>query len=639
MRGKDPDWFGRLLRACLPKGLSLLFSRATLIRLAFTIVGSIAISLTEVVSVAAVLPLVQILMGGSVDEGLPGTIGRVLGISNQNVLMGLLAGTVFGGMLLRSLFTLFFRWWSLGFLAFQNVATSVKLMRYYLTAPYSLHLRRTPSEFLRTMSDAVAQVYSMIVGGILSAATEGFSIVLMLVLLLFTMPIPTLIILGYFGLATVVMQRVVRPRMLAASESGLEAAVETYHSSMRALFGIKEIKLRQAWSHFVDDYGKARAKGVSAGRLTAYLTEAPKYILEILFVIGIALAVVVTVVTSQQDTALASLAMIMVVGVRMLPSFVRGLASFNMVRAGAPALALVLADLRDAEREWAANPPEERPEGAPRLPLTRDVVMHDVHFRYPTSPADVIDGVDLTIPKGSSIAFVGGSGAGKTTLVDLLLGLHAPGSGRITVDGVDIQTCMHEWQASLAMVPQEVYHFDADIRTNVAFDQRDDEIDDDRVRAALAQAELTDMVAEMPDGLYTQLGDHGTRLSGGQRQRIGIARALYRNPALLVLDEATSSLDNETEHHITRTIHELRGDITVVIVAHRLSTVRQCDLVAYLEHGRITALGTFDEVRRMSERFDRLVRLGNLETKVTLDDLDDENDSVTEAEQELIADD
>lgn len=613
----------QLIRPFVPRGISLLFSPAVRVRLVLAALGSAFLAFTEAISIAAVLPLVQILTGGDYQSGTVGTLWTVVGQPSATAFTAMLAATVFAGMLIRNVFTLFFRWWLLGFTGEQNAQTASKLLTYYLTAPYPLHLRRGVPDFLRVMNDAVGQVYSQYVGGMMAAFIEFINVALLLGVLLITIPGPTLMMLAYFGLAAFVMQRVVRPRALRASLDGLEASEQTYKASFRPLHGIKELVLRKAWRHFVDEYRSARMAGVRAGRRGAFLSEAPKHIMEIVFVVGMALAVVIIMSTNTSGTAMSILALVMVVGVRTLPSMVRGLASLNSVKAAKPGLNMVLEDLRDAEQLWRREPPNDRPTRAERLRLRDKVFIEDVYFRYPTGTEDVLRGVSLTIPKGHSVAFVGGSGAGKTTLVDIILGLHTPTSGRVLVDDTDIQDRLTDWQASLAMVPQDVYLFDDDLRTNIAFDQRDAEIDDARISEVVAQAELQDLVAKLPQGLLTEIGDRGSRLSGGQRQRVGIARALYRDPSLLVLDEATSALDNETEHHITRTISQLHGDITVVIVAHRLSTVRQCDQVIYLEDGMIAAQGTFDEVRAQSPRFDRLVRLGNLEQKVTLDDLEE----------------
>ncbi|HQE30643.1 MAG TPA: ABC transporter ATP-binding protein [Propionibacteriaceae bacterium] len=613
----------QLIRPFVPRGISLLFSPAVRLRLVLAALGSAFLAFTEAISIAAVLPLVQILTGGDYQSGTVGTLWTVVGQPSATAFTAMLAATVFAGMLIRNVFTLFFRWWLLGFTGEQNAQTASKLLTYYLTAPYPLHLRRGVPDFLRVMNDAVGQVYSQYVGGMMAAFIEFINVALLLGVLLITIPGPTLMMLAYFGLAAFVMQRVVRPRALRASLDGLEASEQTYKASFRPLHGIKELVLRKAWRHFVDEYRSARMAGVRAGRRGAFLSEAPKHIMEIVFVVGMALAVVIIMSTNTSGTAMSILALVMVVGVRTLPSMVRGLASLNSVKAAKPGLNMVLEDLRDAEQLWRREPPNDRPTRAERLRLRDKVFIEDVYFRYPTGTEDVLRGVSLTIPKGHSVAFVGGSGAGKTTLVDIILGLHTPTSGRVLVDDTDIQDRLTDWQASLAMVPQDVYLFDDDLRTNIAFDQRDAEIDDARISEVVAQAELQDLVAKLPQGLLTEIGDRGSRLSGGQRQRVGIARALYRDPSLLVLDEATSALDNETEHHITRTISQLHGDITVVIVAHRLSTVRQCDQVIYLEDGMIAAQGTFDEVRAQSPRFDRLVRLGNLEQKVTLDDLEE----------------
>ena len=234
-------------------------------------------------------------------------------------------------------------------------------------------------------------------------------------------------------------------------------------------------------------------------------------------------------------------------------------------------------------------------------------------FRYPDAAEPVLNGINLYVPAGTSLALVGRSGAGKSTLVDLILGLQRPTAGLILADSIDVGTQLKAWQAGLAMVPQDVYLLEGSIRDNVYFTPGVDDPDDARLRSAIEQASLADLIDNVPDGLETQVGDRGTRLSGGQRQRVGLARALFRSPHLLVLDEATSALDNETEHEVSQTITRLHGQITTILVAHRLSTVKHCDQVAFLEDGRVSALGTFDELRRQSPAFARLVALGSLD--------------------------
>ncbi len=247
------------------------------------------------------------------------------------------------------------------------------------------------------------------------------------------------------------------------------------------------------------------------------------------------------------------------------------------------------------------------------MPLTDELLVDDVSYTYPGGMAAVLSGVDLAIPAGASVALVGGSGAGKTTLVDVILGLHPPAEGRVLVDGTSIDEDLAAWQRSIGFVPQDVYLLDDTLRANIAFGEPDELIDDERVRSSIRLAQLEEHVATLPEGLETRVGERGTRLSGGQRQRLGIARALYRQPTVLVLDEATSALDNETERRVTDVIRALHGAVTVIVVAHRLSTVMNCDQIVFLEAGRISATGSFDEVRRQSEAFDHLVELGTLD--------------------------
>nr|WP_276548702.1 ATP-binding cassette domain-containing protein [Brachybacterium muris] len=246
------------------------------------------------------------------------------------------------------------------------------------------------------------------------------------------------------------------------------------------------------------------------------------------------------------------------------------------------------------------------------MTLSKSLRIEDVHYRYPGAEHEVLRGIDLDIPAGSSVAFVGSSGAGKTTLVDLVLGLLSPTSGSVRVDGKDIAEGIDSWQSICGVVAQDVFIAEDTVRKNVLFDVPVEEADEQRLRQAVKMAQLEDVVEALPGGLDGDVGDWGSRLSGGQRQRLGIARALYRSPRLLVLDEATSALDNETERRVTETVNALHGDMTVIVVAHRLSTVKNVDTVVYMEDGRVAGTGTFDELRLSNAGFAYLVELGDL---------------------------
>lgn len=273
------------------------------------------------------------------------------------------------------------------------------------------------------------------------------------------------------------------------------------------------------------------------------------------------------------------------------------------MRVGLPALDLVATDTR-----LALTTPV--PAAQDRLPFTRYMHLDRVGFRYSDADSDVLTDVTLEIPFGSSVAVVGPSGSGKSTLIDLILGMHEPSRGTITVDGIDLAGHVPGWRQNIGLVPQSVPMINASVTANVTFDLAA-EVDDHLLECARAAA-LTDVVAALPQGWDTVVGEHGNRLSGGQRQRVGIARALYRRPRLLVLDEATSALDNDTEDRVSQTVAALRGRATVIVVAHRLSTIQRCDQIVYLDGGRVLDQGTFAQLRESNADFDRLVRLGEL---------------------------
>ncbi len=603
--------------------LRILFPPATRAKLLLSFVGSVAVSFVETASLLLLLPLLD-LLGGGTGTAVTATLSKLLGNPPRQTLVLILVGAVLGGFILKDIFTLWYRWWAIGFTNRLQVETSTRMLDYFLHAPYAMHLQRTLGDLMRSMGESVSQFYSRTVAGVLGIVTESLTILTMMGALIFIMPVQALLLIAYFGLAGLAYLKFVKPRVDEAGTRQLDASRASFEAAVHSFGGIKEIQIRHSQPHFTDRYRQAALTNAEAARTSSFLGEAPKYLLEVLFILGLGVLVLTTQDSNATAGAVGTLALLAAAAFRILPSMTRLISNITSVRAGEPARKLLFAELAEEQR---LAPRNERLTDDTILPLHKEIRFEDVSFTYGDATEPVLKGVSFVIPAGSSLALVGGSGAGKTTLADLLLGLHKPTSGRILVDGVDIATHMAPWQNNIAFVPQDVFHMDLPFSLNITFDQYLEEVDQERLHNALKQAQLLDLVEMLPKGLETTIGDRGIRLSGGQRQRIGIARALYRNPRLLVLDEATSALDNDTERKITETINRLHGSLTIVVIAHRLSTVRDVDTIVLLREGRVAGTGTFAELTSSNEEFAHLVALGTLEDGPPADSKIDPEDS------------
>jgi ABC-type multidrug transport system fused ATPase/permease subunit len=594
----------------LPEGLGALFSHQTRRRLALAGVGAVGLSLLDTIGVLATLPLFQVVAGVPVEEGALGTVGDVLGVSDPQRLVLLLCLFIVVVFVTKSVLAFLFRRWQVHFLADQQSVTSADILRRYLSAPYAFHLMRTPAELLRTVNEGVGMTYSGVVA-CLQVLIEVCNIVFVMGALVIVAPWPALFTLVYFVFFGSLLMRLTRVRLQRSGSRTIAAATDAYRLAMQSLNAVKEIKLRDSAEDFADRFLEARRRAAHSGADGTVYTDLPKYAFDVIFVVGVALlAAGLFAADDGGGQPLVTLGLFVAAGSRLLPSVVRLLASVGTARIADAPVRLVLQELHDlaaSEQAFASRA------GAAGPVPAGDIRVEDLWYRYPSTDVDVLRGIDLVIPAGSSLAVVGSSGAGKSTLVDLLLGLHEPTSGRITAGGLDVMDNLVGWQSTLAVVPQEVYLADASLRANIAFGDRPEDIDADRVAEAVRRANLEHVVAALPDGLDAWVGERGVRLSGGQRQRVGIARALYRQPRLLVLDEATSALDNKTERTVTETIGGLAGEITVVVVAHRLSTVRHTDQLVFLDAGVVKAAGSFEEVRRRNADFAELVALAGLE--------------------------
>lgn len=588
-----------------------ILDRPTKLRLGFATFVSLLLALLDTAAIVLMLPLVDLASGTRPTSGVMATVSHALGDPAVGRLTVYVTVAVVLLFVAKDLGAMAFTWWMSRFKALNRVRTSTAILEHYLSSPYTSISRRSTSELIRTMVDAVVQVYGSVVYGLMQVVTSGLSMLAIFAALLYTAPLPTLALVAYLGLASAFYLRIMKPKATRAGRASAAASEAAWRSAFAAIGGLKETRVRGSEAVFVQRFESASMRGVRPAQVAEFISGAPRYLLEILFVIAVGVILVVGTASGPASAGAGSvvglLAMFVAAGFRVLPAVTAVLGSVSSIRFGLPYLGLV-----HAEIEQMVKTEEPSRTGLGRLEFASGVVVDGVSFRYPGTARDALDRVSLTVPYGGSLALVGGSGAGKTTLVDTLLGLHQPTSGRITVDGHDVAEHLRGWQANIGYVPQDVFLLDATLAENIAFDEEPDQIDPSRLAAAIEQAQLGDVVAGLPEGVESQIGERGSRLSGGQRQRVGIARALYRQPRLLVLDEATSALDNETEHRISDAITGLRGQVTVVIVAHRLSTVRHADTIAFMEDGRVVTTGTFDQVRRENDRFDRLVRLGSL---------------------------
>ncbi|MBK5238148.1 MAG: ABC transporter ATP-binding protein [Actinomycetales bacterium] len=588
-----------------PNGVGILFSKPTRVRLMLVIAGYVGLSLLDTVGVASMVPLMTILSGGNYQTGIVGTLWTALGSPSAAVFTQYIAIIAVLAFLLKGVFGIVSRWWSLGFLMRQQNETAIGLMRSYLLAPYSLHRERNTTEFIEIIKATVPASYSAI-NAALSFTAELATILAVSATLIVVDPGLALVALAFFGVSGLVFQAVIRNRSRHLGAQMIESSISATKAIMHGFGGIKEVKLRNNPTPFVSEFAQAQRRLSSSQRVATLISELPKYFFEILFVSGIAILSVVMFSSRDSAQALGSLAMFGAAGFRLLPSATRLLASFNGARLGNQAIEKLIGELSMVHKLNSRSPT------VGLLSYSGEISIHDVDFSYGTGKA-ILKDINLKIPRGSSLAVVGASGAGKTTLIDLLLGLQEPNSGTITCGGLSIYESLADWQSNIGFVPQDVFLMDASLQENIVFDEHVDDVDVDRLNDAIRRSQLDGLVEASPEGLNVRVGDRGVKLSGGQRQRVGIARALYRQPSVLVLDEATSALDNETEQRITETIEALGGDVTVVVVAHRLSTVKGCDQFVMLNNGRVESAGTFSTVVEKSPSFAKMVKLASLD--------------------------
>ena len=497
------------------------------------------------------------------------------------------------------------------FIEYSEAKFTSQLYRSYMNKSYLFHKSKNSADIIRNIWVSSPALFNKLFMPFIQITMEAVILVSLLSVLIAAEPLISVISIALVGTPLVLFYLFIRHRMTSWGRS-----MEDTNSRMliwlnQGLGALKDTKILNREQYFIDIFSHNAWQRARHSLRISIAPHFPRLVSEIM-VMG-AMVGAIVYFSLQEDsieTIIPTLGLFGIAAVRMLPSVNRISHAANVIKSGTPAVENFFEDFHRPS-------PQDDSEAhvkVPPLPFNRELSIENVSFYYPGVETPALESINLSIEKGAMIGLVGSSGSGKSTLVDLLLGLLPAHSGRICVDGVDIQKETRAWTGNIGFVPQTIYLLDDTLTANIAIGLPKEEIDEDRIHAVLKGAQLDDFIDSQAKGVLTIIGENGIRLSGGQRQRIGIARALYDDPAVLVMDEATSALDNETEQKISHAINQLSGDKTLIIIAHRLSTVRHCDTIVFMENGRIVDQGSFDALNARNPEFQNLVRLSAMDS-------------------------
>ena len=480
---------------------------------------------------------------------------------------------------------------------------SKRLIHGYLAMPYLRFTSRNSAELIRNAHESSMALASWVLFPGIVLAAEAFVIVALCIILLLTSPWVALGAFAFLGSLVLVLLRIVQPRLHAFGLAVQEHTSASLKSIQQTLHGLRDIRLQGKEDFFEDDFGRTREQLARAYSFRGVLIDIPRISLETSVLLIVILFVVMQVTRSNQiGDDLTALGMFGYTALRVLPSVNRIVNNLQSLRFSVPLIDLLHQDVIEAEAL------EGKPKDKQTLEMFQSLELRNVTFRYPESPSDAVQQITLTIDRGETIGVVGQTGSGKSTLLDLIVGLLDPSEGGIYVNGKPLPEVRRAWLEELAVVSQAIFLLDDSIRNNVALGIPEEDIDNDLIAKAIETAQLTEFISTLPHGHETVVGERGVKLSGGQRQRIAIARAVYRQPSVLVLDEGTSALDSNTEARVLSSLSRLRDNMTLINVAHRMSTIRSCDRLVLITDGRIADIGSFDELVARNEEFESLTR-------------------------------
>ncbi|MDD6691102.1 MAG: ABC transporter ATP-binding protein [Lachnospiraceae bacterium] len=540
----------------------------------------------EALGITLIIPILEVIIDPeaiSENKYHMGDIYNALGMQSTRDFALLMMGAIVVVFLIKNLYLYFEQKVLLSFIYKNQFRTSNRMMINFMKRPYEYYLNANTSVIQRNITSDINNVYALILN-LLQLTSEIIVFVILVLVLLAVDAKMILTIAALLILVLVIIKKFLKPVMLKAGKDNQDYYAGLFRWISESVDAVKEIKIANKENYFINEYAKCGEGYVNAVQKYSLYTATPRLLIEWVSIAGLVLYMMLEVMTGTGSLA----SMVPQIGVfgmaaaRLLPSANRINTYLTNISYFTPFLDNVSDNLQEEIHDSSISYRLEDydPTGrAEKLPVKKTIALRDITYKYPNTDVYIFDHANVTFPVGKSIGIVGSSGGGKTTLIDIMLGLLKPEGGQILADGVNVQTNYGGWLRNIGYIPQTIYMLDTTIRKNVAFGVPDEEIDDEKVWRALKEAQLDEHVRSLPEGLDTRIGQHGIRFSGGQRQRIGIARALFEDPEVLVLDEATSALDNETEAAIMESVNRLHGKKTLIIIAHRLETIEKCDMV------------------------------------------------------------
>ena len=571
----------------------------------FLLIGMFFMSIIEVVGIVSIAPFMSIVIEPEIIHKniYLSAAYQNFNFSDEGIFTMVFGVLVIVVLIFSNSYSALMTWKIHYFTNLQSYRLSTRLMENYVMQPYEFFLNSNTSELTKNIFNEVDRVIGGVVIPLISIITKTISSLLIVVMLVFVDSIMAITSALVLGTSYIFVFKLVNKKLQQIGIKTSESAKLRYKYVSESMLGIKEIILHGVEGEFVEKFGSESKKFAKNVAQSSIISSLPRYALETIAFGG--LITIVLIISQQQRNnteIIVLLSLYALAGYKLMPALQGIYQGITQLKYHNSAIDLIANDFALPTRNITLTGNESKP-----IQFNKNILVQGLNYKYSGTDSMILSDVELEISINSIVGFVGTTGSGKTTIVDILIGLLFPSFGKLKVDDVEIvKENISEWHKRIGYVPQDIYLTDDSLANNIALGVPIEDIDYGAINKVLKQAELTDFVSSLPDGYNSMVGEQGVRLSGGQKQRIGIARALYHNPDILVFDEATSSLDSLTEMKIMNSIHALSVNKTIIIVAHRLTTIKKCDVIYFMEFGKIVDKGSFEYLIANNDKFKKM---------------------------------